>query len=78
MTEYANRGKGLERAIRKLFESYQSRGIHCQQNHPEQLFDGKGYGFWDGCGNGYGFGNGFGNGIGNRRFEINDKKIMET
>ena len=52
MTEYANRGKGLERAIRKLFESYQSRGIHCQQNHPEQLFDGKGYGFWDGCGNG--------------------------
>ena len=40
MTEYANRGKGLERAIRKLFESYQSRGIHCQQNHPEQLFDG--------------------------------------
>ena len=40
MTEYANRGKGLERAIRKLFESYQSRGIHCQKNHPEQLFDG--------------------------------------
>ena len=40
MTEYANRGKGLERAIRILFESYQSRGIHCQQNHPEQLFDG--------------------------------------
>ncbi|MBO4304667.1 MAG: Holliday junction resolvase RecU [Lentisphaeria bacterium] len=40
MTEYANRGKGLERAIRKLFESYRSRGIHCQQNHPEQLFDG--------------------------------------
>ena len=40
MTEYANRGKGLERAIKKLFESYQSRGIHCQQNHPEQLFDG--------------------------------------
>lgn len=40
MTEYANRGKNLERAIRKLFESYASRGIHCQQNHPEQLYDG--------------------------------------
>lgn len=40
MTEYANRGKRLERAIKKLFESYRSRGIHCQQNHPEQLFDG--------------------------------------
>ena len=40
MTNYANRGKRLERAIRKLFVSYQSRGIHCQQNHPEQLFDG--------------------------------------
>ena len=40
MTEYANRGKRLERAIKKLFESYQSRGIHCQQNHPDQLFDG--------------------------------------
>jgi len=40
MTEYANRGKKLERAIRKLFKSYQSRGIHCQQNFPEQLFDG--------------------------------------
>lgn len=35
-----NRGKNLERAIRKLFESYESRGIHCQQNHPEQLHDG--------------------------------------
>lgn len=34
------RGKNLERAIRKLFESYESRGIHCQQNHPEQLHDG--------------------------------------
>lgn len=40
MTDHANRGKNLERAIRKLFESYQSRGIHCQQNHPEQLHDG--------------------------------------
>ena len=36
----ANRGKKLERAIRQLFERYESRGIHCQQNHPEQLFDG--------------------------------------
>lgn len=40
MTNYANRGKSLEKAIRKLFESYESRGIHCQQNHPEQLHDG--------------------------------------
>lgn len=40
MTNYGFRGKGLERAIRKLFESYASRGIHCQQNHPEQLHDG--------------------------------------
>lgn len=40
MTNYANRGKSLERAIKKLFESYESRGIHCQQNHPEQLHDG--------------------------------------
>lgn len=40
MSNYAYRGKGLERAIRKLFESYESRGIHCQQNHPEQLHDG--------------------------------------
>lgn len=37
---YANRGKNLERAVKKLFESYESRGIHCQQNHPEQLHDG--------------------------------------
>lgn len=35
-----NRGKNLESAIRKLFASYESRGIHCQQNHPEQLHDG--------------------------------------
>lgn len=36
----ANRGKNLERAVRKLFDRYESRGIHCQQNHPEQLHDG--------------------------------------
>ena len=40
MTNYANRGKNLESAVKKLFESYESRGIHCQQNHPEQLHDG--------------------------------------
>jgi recombination protein U len=40
MTNHANRGKSLEKAIKKLFESYESRGIHCQQNHPEQLHDG--------------------------------------
>ena len=40
MTQYGNRGKSLESAVRKLFESYESRGIHCQQNHPEQLHDG--------------------------------------
>lgn len=40
MSNYANRGKNLEAAIKKLFESYESRGIHCQQNHPEQLHDG--------------------------------------
>lgn len=40
MTSQANRGKSLEKAIRKLFDSYESRGIHCQQNHPEQLHDG--------------------------------------
>lgn len=40
MTNQANRGKSLEKAIRKLFDSYESRGIHCQQNHPEQLHDG--------------------------------------
>ena len=40
MTNYANRGKNLEHAVKKLFESYESRGIHCQQNHPEQLHDG--------------------------------------
>jgi penicillin-binding protein-related factor A (putative recombinase) len=34
------RGRSFERAIRKLFASYESRGIHCQQNHPEQLHDG--------------------------------------
>lgn len=35
-----NRGKNLERAVKELFKSYESRGIHCQQNHPEQLHDG--------------------------------------
>lgn len=40
MTQYGNRGKSLERAVKKLFESYESRGIHCQQNFPEQLSDG--------------------------------------
>lgn len=40
MTTYANRGRSLEKAVKKLFESYESRGIHCQQNHPEKLFDG--------------------------------------
>lgn len=40
MTNHANRGKNLEYAVKKLFESYESRGIHCQQNHPEQLHDG--------------------------------------
>ena len=40
MINYGNRGKSLERAIKKLFESYESRGIHCQQNFPEQLSDG--------------------------------------
>jgi len=39
-TEHGNRGRSLERAINRLFESYRSRGIHCQQNHPEQLHDG--------------------------------------
>jgi penicillin-binding protein-related factor A (putative recombinase) len=40
MTTYGNRGKSLESAVKKLFESYESRGIHCQQNFPEQLSDG--------------------------------------
>lgn len=40
MTTYGNRGKSLEKAVKRLFESYASRGIHCQQNHPEQLSDG--------------------------------------
>lgn len=40
MTQYGNRGKSLERAVKKLLESYESRGIHCQQNFPEQLSDG--------------------------------------
>lgn len=40
MTTYGNRGKSLESAVKKLFASYESRGIHCQQNFPEQLSDG--------------------------------------
>lgn len=36
----ANKGKMLEKAIRKLFAAYESYGIHCQQNFPEQLYDG--------------------------------------
>lgn len=40
MTNFGNRGKGLEKVVKKLFETYESRGIHCQQNHPEQLHDG--------------------------------------
>jgi recombination protein U len=40
MTNYGNRGRNLESAVKKLFKSYESRGIHCQQNHPEQLHDG--------------------------------------
>jgi penicillin-binding protein-related factor A (putative recombinase) len=40
MTTYGNRGKSLESAVKKLFTSYESRGIHCQQNFPEQLSDG--------------------------------------
>lgn len=40
MTTYGNRGKSLEKAVKRLFGSYESRGIHCQQNHPEQLADG--------------------------------------
>jgi penicillin-binding protein-related factor A (putative recombinase) len=38
--EKTQKGKMLEKAIRKLFMSYESRGIHCQQNHPDQLHDG--------------------------------------
>jgi recombination protein U len=40
VTQQGNRGKNLERAVKELFKSYESRGIHCQQNHPEQLHDG--------------------------------------
>lgn len=40
MNNTGNRGKGLEKAVKKLFERYESYGIHCQQNHPEQLHDG--------------------------------------
>lgn len=40
MNTSGNRGKSLERAVLKLFDSYRSRGIHCQQNHPEQIYNG--------------------------------------
>ncbi len=40
MTTFANRGKNLEHAVRKLFKQYEKLGIHCQQNHPEILMDG--------------------------------------
>jgi len=48
MTTFANRGKGLEHAVRELFKQYEKLGIHCQQNHPEILPDGtyaRGHGF---------------------------------
>lgn len=35
-----NRGKQLEKMVLKLFDQYRKAGIHCQQNHPEQLSDG--------------------------------------
>lgn len=37
---YGTRGRSLEYAVKKLFESYESRGIFCQQNFPETLGDG--------------------------------------
>lgn len=40
MTTFANRGRDLEHAIKELFKQYEKLGIHCQQNHPEQLHDG--------------------------------------
>lgn len=40
MTTFANRGRNLEHAVKELFKEYQKIGIHCQQNHPEQLHDG--------------------------------------
>ena len=40
MTTFANRGRGLEHAIRELFKQYNKLNIHCQQNHPEMLQDG--------------------------------------
>lgn len=48
MTTFANRGKGLEHAVRELFKQYEKLGIHVQQNHPEVLQDGtyaRGHGF---------------------------------
>lgn len=40
MTSRGQRGRSLERAVRRLFKSYESMGIHCQKNSPEQLYDG--------------------------------------
>lgn len=40
MTNFANRGKSLEHAVKELFKQYEKLGIHCQQNHPEMLSDG--------------------------------------
>ena len=37
---HGTRGRSLEFAVKKLFESYESRGIFCQQNFPETLGDG--------------------------------------
>ena len=37
---FANRGRNLEHAVKELFKQYEKLGIHCQQNHPEQLMDG--------------------------------------
>lgn len=37
---FANRGRNLEHAVKELFKQYEKLGIHCQQNHPEQLHDG--------------------------------------
>lgn len=36
-----NRGKALEAAVRQLFKRYAEMGIHCHQNHPRALQDGR-------------------------------------
>ena len=33
-------GRALEKTVMKLFKEYEKKGIHCQQNHPEQLMSG--------------------------------------